>query len=232
MKSKTVVVTGANRGIGKQIVKELAEMGHHLIIAARDNKSGSQFATELKDSGYQVEFRKLDLENPESIHDFAKGLYTDYEKIDVLINNAAVFLDQGENVLSVAMDTVRKTVQINLYGPMDLTKTLINLLKGSEEGRIINISSELGAMIEMAGLHPAYRLSKVGLNAFTKIAADDLSETNIKINSMCPGWVKTDMGGKGAQRSVEQGADTAVWLATAEDIPNGKFLRDRKEIEW
>ncbi|MEQ8926314.1 MAG: SDR family NAD(P)-dependent oxidoreductase, partial [Fulvivirga sp.] len=132
----------------------------------------------------------------------------------------------------VDMDTVRRTMQINLYGPMDLSKTLLNLLKGSAEGRIINISSGLGAMNEMAGGHPSYRLSKVGLNAFTKILSSDLSDTNIKVNSMCPGWVKTDMGGKGAQRSVEQGADTAVWLATAEDIPNGKFLRDRKVIEW
>lgn len=229
---KNIVVTGGNRGIGKAIVEELAKLRHHVIIAARNEKTGKALEKQLVDTGYDARFLQLDQSKPEEIERFAKLLYSDYDRLDVLINNAAVFLDNGQSSTKVKMKDIKRTIDINLYGPIDLSKTLLNLLKGSTEGRIINVTSGLGAMNEMSGNHTGYRLSKVALNAFTQIFASDLRDTTIKVNSMCPGWVKTDMGGEGAPRSVDQGADTAVWLATAEMIPNGKFLRDRTEIEW
>jgi len=229
---KTIVVTGANRGIGYEISKELAEMSNHVILAARNQESGEEAADKLKDQGHSCEFRLLDLEDSQSIHDFAKGLYRDYDHLDVLINNAGVFIDKDVPSTKVDMDIIRKTMDINCFGAVDLSKTLLNLLKGSDDPRIINMTSDLGAMNEMAGRHTAYRLSKAALNAFTQIYASDLSDTKIKVNSMCPGWVKTEMGGSGAARSLEQGADTAVWLATSNEVKTGKFYRDREEIDW
>lgn len=229
---KRIVVTGGNRGIGHEIINQLGKAGHEIILAARNIKDGTKTADDFKNEGFDVQYRELDLANAKSIKAFAKSLYMDFDKLDVLINNAAVFLDNGKSSLSVEMEIIQKTMQINLYGPMDLSKTLVNLMKGSDDGRVINISSSLGSFNEMEGGYTGYRLSKVGLNAFTKIFSADLSDTKIKVNSMCPGWVRTAMGGEAAPRSVEEGADTAVWLATADEIPNGMFLKDRQKIDW
>ena len=130
------------------------------------------------------------------------------------------------------MEVLNKTMQINLLGAIDLTKTLLNLLKGSTDGRIINISSGLGAMSEMGGGYTAYRLLKLGLNGFTRIFAEDIAQYDIKINSMCPGWVHTEMGGEQAPRSMAKGAETAVWLATVPDSPHGNFFRDKTAVPW
>lgn len=230
--SKRIIVTGGNRGIGYQILLELAGKGHEIILAARNKEQGKKIAHDLNAKNLKVEFHQLDLEFSESINSFAEVISKEYNSVDVLINNAGVFQDRNNSSLSVDMEALKRTMQINLYGSIELSKLMIDILKKSQEGRIINMSSGLGALHDMGGGYTAYRLSKAGLNAFTKILASDLTGTNIKVNAMCPGWVKTDMGGKSAPRSLEQGADTAVWLATAENIPNGKFLRDRKEIQW
>jgi len=229
---KIIVVTGANRGIGFEISKQLASYGNHVIMAARNKEEGNNACQELINQGYSCGYRHLDLEDPQSIHDFSKGLFADFDHLDVLINNAGVFLDKNTNSTKVDMEVIRKTMEINCFGAIDLSKTVLNLMKGSDDGRIINITSGLGAMNEMAGGYTAYRLSKVALNAFSQIYASDLSDTKIKVNSMCPGWVKTEMGGDSAPRSLEQGAETAVWLATNNEIGNGKFYRDKKEIDW
>jgi NAD(P)-dependent dehydrogenase (short-subunit alcohol dehydrogenase family) len=149
----------------------------------------------------------------------------------VLINNAGI-ISSSKGVDKVGMDEIRALLETNFFGPLQLTQSLPPLLEKSPDGRIINISSGMGALHEVGCGYAAYRLSKTALNSFSAILAKDLAGTNIKVNSMCPGWVRTEMGGSNASRSVERGADTAVWLATAKEIPNGKFLRDRKVIEW
>ena len=229
---KIIVVTGGNRGIGKEIVKQLASLGHRVVLACRNPESGKKAIENFENKGL-IDVKKLDLADHQSIHDFAKGLYTDYSRIDVLINNAGIFEDKNSSSANINYETLESTWQINTVGPILLSQTILNLLKGSDDARIINMSSGMGSVSSLStGGSPAYRISKAALNAYTQILSADLSTEKIKVNAMCPGWVHTDMGGQGAHRSVEKGAETAVWLATAPNIPNGKFLRDKEVIEW
>jgi len=152
------------------------------------------------------------------------------------VNNAGVFLDNktGENsVFKVGVDTIQETLQTNLYGPLQLIQQLVPLMQKQSYGRIVNLSSGMGQLSDMGGGSTAYRISKTSLNALTKIVHAELKTDQIKINAVCPGWVKTDMGGENASRSVSEGADTAVWLATLNaNGPNGGFFRDRRPLEW
>lgn len=221
-----IVVTGANRGIGKEIAKELADLGQEVILTARDEKKGSEIARQLGAKFYQ-----LDVSSAASIQTFAEKLSKEVDAVDVLINNAGIFIDGGQNVLNADFSIIEQTMQTNVYGPWRLIQQLNPLLLKSSEPRIVNMSSGLGAIEGMAGDNPSYRLSKTALNVLTMMVHSQAGD-KIKINSMCPGWVKTDMGGSGAHRSVEKGAETAVWLATNDTIPSGKFLRDKEVIEW
>jgi len=166
----------------------------------------------------------------EDIQNCFKMIEEKYKKLDVLINNAGIMSKHNQIVGS--MQDVRDTMEVNFFAAMNLAQILVPLLAQSIEGRIINLSSGLGAWADLDQNYAGYRLSKVSLNAFTVMFAKELSPQNIKVNSMCPGWVKTDMGGSAAPRSVTQGADTAIWLATENNIPTGKFFRDRKEIDF
>ena len=229
--SKTIVVTGGNRGIGFEICRKLAAMGYHVVLTARDPQKGLQAQNQLEAEGLSVVLKTLNVADQESIDHFVRDLKTEYDRIDVLINNAAVSQDQGYDSTDIPMELMKETMQINFYGAMSLIQALLPFIKKSNDGRVVNISSGMGAVSSMGGGYPGYRISKVALNALTQILATDL-HGEIRVNSMCPGWVRTDMGGKNATRSVEKGAETAVWLATATDIPNGKFLRDKQVIPW
>ena len=226
--NKIILVTGGNRGIGLEICKQLAEQDHKVILTARDAERAKIALKKLQDT---VQFLILDVTQPESFKKVKIFIQEKYERLDVLINNAGI-ISSSKGVDKVGMDEIRALMETNLFGPIQLTQSLLPLLEKSPDGRIINISSGMGALHEVGGGYAAYRLSKTALNSFSAILARDLAGTNIKVNSMCPGWVRTDMGGPSASRSVERGADTAVWLATADDIPNGKFLRDLRVIEW
>ena len=221
-----IVVTGGNRGIGKQIAKELVALGHEVILTARNEKKGKEAASELGAS-----FMQLDVSSPESIAKFSTEAAAKYDVIDVLVNNAGIFDDKSQPAHNPNFEIVQKTLDTNLFGAWRLILGLLPLLKKSDDGRVVNMSSGLGAMSDMGAQFPGYRLSKVGMNAMTQMIHAELGD-QIKINAMCPGWVKTDMGGEGAHRSLAQGAETAVWLATHPEIPNGKFLRDKEIIEW
>jgi NAD(P)-dependent dehydrogenase (short-subunit alcohol dehydrogenase family) len=155
-------------------------------------------------------------------------------RIDVLVNNAGVMLDpRGSRFLDSKLDTYRDTLETNFFGPLQLAQSVVQLMKANRYGRIINVSSELGQLEEMGAGTPAYRISKTALNALTRILAAEFRESNILVNSMCPGWVKTGIGGDHAPRTPAQAADTAVWLATLpDDGPTGGFFRDRKKIAW
>ncbi|WP_425389619.1 SDR family NAD(P)-dependent oxidoreductase [Ekhidna sp.] len=223
---KRIIVTGGNRGIGKEICRQLVDLGHDVVLTARSVEKGEDAAIEVG-----AKFRELDVSNEENIREFVHKYKDEIGELDVLINNAAIMVSDGKDVLDIDLDVVEKTVRTNVYGPWHLIQQLSPLLEKSDDGRVINISSGMGAIDDLSGNHPSYRISKTALNALTIMAHDRIG-ASVKINSMCPGWVRTDMGGDGASRPVEKGAETAVWLATADEIPNGKFLRDKQVISW
>lgn len=224
--AKTAIVTGANRGIGKEIARQLAANGFRVIVAARDILKGKKAAEELN-----ADFLLLDLSDPQSILRFGKETKEKYGKIDVLINNAGMIGKDDNRLLEAGLSLVRETFSTNAIGPLLLTQTITPLM--SAGGRVIMVSSGGGSMSDpVGGWSPVYCVSKSLLNAITRHLASELKSAKISVNAICPGWVRTDMGGNSAPRSVAQGADTAVWLATATENPTGKFFRDRKEIPF
>ncbi|HEV7516685.1 MAG TPA: SDR family oxidoreductase [Thermoanaerobaculia bacterium] len=230
---RIAVVTGGNRGIGCEISRQLARRGARVVLTARDEAKGRTATEELVGQGLEVLFHPLDVNDEESVRSLAAYLRDELHGTDILVNNAGVFLDQKRGGLDVPMQVVRETLETNLLGAWRLSQALIPQMRQHAYGRIVNVSSGLGAMSEMSGGYSAYRVSKGALNALTRILADELRGTNILVNAMCPGWVKTDMGGPNATVPVEKGAETAAWLATLPDGgPTGGFFRDRRLIPW
>ncbi len=236
---KVALVTGANRGIGLEVARQLAQAGLKVVLTCRDDKKGKQAQQELASAGLAVDMRTLDVTSADSVRDLALYLRKHYGRLDILVNNAGIMLDRfedGQPVMSIMdcdLDQVRRTMETNLYGALSLTKELLPLMKENHFGRIVNVSSGLGQISEMGAGYTGYRLSKAALNALTCMVADELSSENIIVNACCPGWVRTDMGGKNAARSVEEGADTIVWLCqSADGSVSGKLFRDREEQPW
>lgn len=227
---KTVIVTGANRGIGFEICNQLGAMGHQVIVTARNVRRGVEASSKLRDKGYNTHFFQLDVEEEKSIKLFVQEFNRFQPHVDVLINNAAILRDNGLHLRDLPVKVLDRMMKINLNGPLLLTRSLLPLLKMSPDPRVINMSSRMGAFSKMGGGNPAYRLTKTTLNALTCIFAAE--EPDITFNAVCPGWVKSGMGGNAATRTPEQGAETPVWLATDDKIPSGKFFRDKQEIEW
>lgn len=226
--TKTILVTGGNRGIGHEICRQLAELGHEVIMGTRDPVKGKLIAKKM---ALPIDVQALDVNNTNHIEKLALYLSDAYGSLDVLINNAGIGI-ASNGVAKADLTEVKEIMETNFYGPWRLTQKLLPLLLKSDEGRIINMSSGMGALDGMEGGYAGYRMSKSALNALTILAAKELANTSIKVNAMCPGWVKTEMGGAGAHRTVEQGADTAIWLSTEENIVSGLFFRDRKVISW
>lgn len=228
MEQKIILVTGGNRGIGLAICKQLADMGHKVIMGSRDLAKGKKAAESIKGD---IHVRHLDVTKEVDIKNLAMNFRDHFGKLDVLINNAGLLIG-NKGTTEVNIDEVKRIMEANFYGPWRLSQVLLPLLKNSKEGRIINMSSAMGAWDSLTDGYAGYRLSKTSLNALTVQMANELSASGIKVNAMSPGWVRTDMGGEEAPLSVDEGADTATWLATAETIPTGKFFRDRQEISW
>lgn len=228
------VVTGANRGIGMEIARQLALRDMHVVLTSRDAAKGNAAATTLRDAGLAVDALQFDVTDATSCQAAHDWLAQRFGHVDALINNAGILIDpKGVSVLDLPTDVLRRTLETNLFGVLNVTQALAPLLRESRSARVVNLSSGLGQLVDMQGGTPAYRMSKTALNALTRILAAELGPHGVKVNSMCPGWVRTDMGGPGAERSVEQGADTAVWLATLpDDGPTGGFFRDRQAIPW
>lgn len=230
---RVAVVTGANRGIGLEITRQLAGEGIHVILTSRDEAKGRIAQAELAAEGLDVGFHQLDVTDAQSVGRLQDSVRQEHGRLDILVNNAGVYQDNGGGALEMELDTIRRTMETNAYGPLLLCQALVPLMKRHGYGRIVNISSGMGQLSDMGSGRLAYRMSKTALNAVTRVVAAELEGTNILVNSMCPGWVRTDMGGSSAPRSVEQGADTAIWLATLpDDGPTGGFFRDRKAIKW
>ena len=235
MDKRVAVVTGANRGIGLEICRQLgSRQGVRVVLTARNETKGNAAATQLRGEGVDVDFHELDVTSEKGIRALADWLAGTYKRCDILVNNAGILADpRGSRFLDSRPATYRQTLDTNVFGPLLLTQALVPLMKNNRYGRIVNISSGQGQLSDMGAGTPAYRVSKTALNALTRVLAAELKASGILVNSMCPGWVRTDMGGPGAPRTVQQGADTAVWLATLpDDGPNGGFFRDRRPIAW
>jgi NAD(P)-dependent dehydrogenase (short-subunit alcohol dehydrogenase family) len=235
MDKRVAVVTGGNRGIGLEMCRQLAKQGGiHVVLASRDAKKGDAAAKKLRDEKLDVESHALDVTGEASVHAFATWLENAHRRCDILVNNAGILADpRGSRVLDSDVAIWHQTLATNLIGPLMMIQALAPLMKKNGYGRIVNVSSGQGQLSDMGVGTPAYRVSKTALNALTRTLAAELKGSGILVNSMCPGWVKTDMGGASAPRTVEQGADTAVWLAELpDDGPTGGYFRDRKPIPW
>ena len=230
---RIALVTGANRGIGLEICRELAQQGLHVILTARDTQKGEAAVSALKKQGLDVSFCDLDVADPKSIEATRRYVEATHGQMDVLVNNAGVYPDESVSVLELPLTTLQQTFAINTIGPLLMIQAFVPMMRHHRYGRIVNVSSDAGVVAWMGGYLGAYKMSKSALNALTRVTADELRDTNIKVNAMCPGWVATDMGGSNAPRTVEEGADTAVWLATLpDDGPTDGFWRDRQPLSW
>ncbi len=231
---RIALVTGANRGIGYEICRQLADAGMQVILTSRDVTKGEKAAQAIQREGKDVVFHQLDVSDENSVKAMLQFVRAEYGRLDVLVNNAAVYLDEGVSLFDVDMETVRTTMNINFYGVLHMCRAFVPLMREVGYGRVVNVSSESGQINSLDVSTPSYAISKTALNALTQIVANEVRRSSdIKVNAMCPGWVRTDMGGMNADRSVEEGADTAIWLATLpSNGPSGGFFRDRKPIEW
>lgn len=232
---KIAIVTGANRGLGLATCRQLAQQNIQTILTSRDTAKGQAVVEKLQAEGLSIIHHALDTTNADSMIKLGEFVKKEYGHLDILVNNAGVFIDPFENssIFDCPLDRVQTTLETNLFGPLQLCQILIPLMKINNYGRVVNISSGLGQLSMMTTGYPAYRISKTALNAVTRIFADELKGTNILVNSVCPGWVRTDMGGPNADRSIEEGVETIVWLATLPDgSPTGGFFRDKQPIDW
>jgi NAD(P)-dependent dehydrogenase (short-subunit alcohol dehydrogenase family) len=227
---KTALVTGSNKGIGYEIVRELLAKGLRVFLTARNAAAGKKAAGRLHGD---VQFLEMDVSDDASIENAARTYAELNESLDILINNAAIYPDENLDILTISREQLAKTFQTNTFGPLRVTQAFLPFLRKSSAARIINISSGYGEIAGLSQKVPSYCLSKLTLNGVTIMLDQALRADGIAVYVMCPGWVRTDMGGANASRSVEQGADTAVWLAIdAPQTLSGKFFRDRKVIGW
>ncbi len=226
------LVTGANRGLGRETVRQLALKGFTVVLTSR-SESGRAVAASFRRENLAVDFHQLDVADGQSIAELKEYLTERYDHLDVLVNNAGIHYDTFQNTLTADFAIVEEAIQVNTLGPWRLSKALLPLLRKSDNGRIVNVSSSSGSFADSWPGTPAYSLSKAALNMLTKKMAADLEETNVKVNAVCPGWVRTDMGGPEAPRSVAEGAASILWAALLpQDGPTGGFFRDGEVANW
>jgi NAD(P)-dependent dehydrogenase (short-subunit alcohol dehydrogenase family) len=228
---KTLLITGGNRGIGFETARQLARRGFNVVIGSRSEQQAEKPVREIEQVG-KASPLIVDVSDSRSIA-AAASKFSAIGQLDVLINNAGIYPDECMSILTISREQMLATLQTNTLGALEMAQAFLPFLKKSSSARVINISSGYGQLDGLSANVPSYCLSKLALNGVTIMLAEALKEHGIAVNSMCPGWVRTDMGGSSAPRSVEEGADTAVWLATeADQSLTGKFFRDRKEIGW
>jgi len=256
---RVAIVTGSGRGIGLEVATELAEKDYQVVITSPDPIKAKEVSGKLQDQGLDAVFHKLDVVSDEDILSLRKFVLDKFGRIDVLVNNAGVMFDLGRSkveglirerfksipkkrdygeglgVFGVDLEIVRATLEINTLGPLRMCQVFVPLMMRSGYGRVVNVSSSLGQLNDMTDEDkvPAYQLSKTALNAVTRMFADAASGRNVLINSVCPGWTRTDIGGNDAPQSLAQAAKTIVWLATLPNKgPTGGFFKDKKSISW
>jgi NAD(P)-dependent dehydrogenase (short-subunit alcohol dehydrogenase family) len=228
--SGIALVTGANRGLGFEVVRQLAQRGFATVLGSRDLEKGRAAAEAL--DGLEVHPRRLDVADPDSVRELASGLRDDYGRLDVLVNNAGILYDTWQSGLEADLDVVHQALETNLFGAWRTAQACLPLLRRSQHGRVVNVSSGSGSISGMGAGTPAYSVSKAALNALTRILAAELRRDGILVNAVCPGWVATDMGGPGG-RPVEQGAASIMWaVLLPDDGPTGGFFRDGRQLDW
>jgi len=230
---RVALITGANRGIGLETAQQLVRRGFHVVLTARDEASGAHAARSIDAGDGSVAFLAIDVSSSESIRQAASRFQGIADRLDVLVNNAGIYPDEGMNILTIPRNRMAETLQTNALGPWEMTQAFLSYLREAAAPRVINISSGYGQLGGLSSDVPSYCLSKLALNGLTIMLAEALKPDGIAVNSMCPGWVRTDMGGPNATLSIGEGADTAVWLADeASQELTGKFFRNRQEISW
>jgi NAD(P)-dependent dehydrogenase (short-subunit alcohol dehydrogenase family) len=229
------VVTGANRGLGLAAVEGLARRGYQVVLVARDAQKANDASARLVSDGLDVRAQVADVSDPESIVAVADTIARQYGRLDSLVNNAGILPedDQTASVFVTPFDVIERAFRVNTLGALAAARAFVPLMRKRGSGCIVNVSSGMGGITEMNGRYPAYRFSKAALNALTRILANELSDTAIRVNSVCPGWVRTDMGGPNATRPVEEGVAGIIWAATLpSDGPTGGFFRDGKPLAF
>ena len=227
---QNIVITGGNRGIGYGLLKILSDK-HNVIITVRDNKKGQSIVVEFGHSKNEINYVVMDVDNPDSVIRAADDIKQRFNNVDLLINNAGIFIKEYQlPAIETSEDSILKTFNTNTLGVLRVCKSIIPLMVNG--GRIINISSGMGQLDEMDRGSTAYRISKTALNALTKILSNELLSMGIKVNTICPGWVKTDMGGENATLTIEESTTQIVAFALRDNFPNGQFLRHGEIIPW
>lgn len=230
-----VVITGASRGLGRAAALRLADTSGHLVVAtARNPADLDALGSEPRPVAGEIACHPLDVTDDESVANLARWLDERFGRVDALINNAGISVEPyATRLADLPLEVLRTTLETNLFGVLRVTQALLPLMQASRAGRIVNLASGMGQLAAMGAGAPAYRISKTALNAVTRILSAETAGRGIKVNSVCPGWCRTDMGGPDAPRSAEEGVDTVVWLATLpDDGPSGGFFRDRQAIPW
>ncbi len=226
------IVTGANRGIGLEVTRQLALLGYTVILGSRNQLNGEQAKADIGNPD-NVIVHELDVSSKASVQKLAEFIRARFGQLNVLVNNAGINYDTWNTVLNSDLNEIRQTLETNVLGAWAMIQSFGSLLELSGNGRIVNVSSGAGAIQGMSGGTPGYSMSKTAMNVLTIKAAAELRSKGILVNSVCPGWVRTDMGGSAATRSVEKGAETIVWAATLDsDGPTGRFFRDKREISF
>jgi len=236
MSGKIIIITGANRGMGKSMTQKLAEMGATVYMVCRDEESGFTVENEFKASNLRVRLKIADLENVEDINTLVQEITEEQDHIDVLINNGAVNLEKATTrIENIPLEILERTMDINFRGTLLMSQKCIPLLKKSTSGRIINFSSGLGQLtVDKMDYYPGYSISKTAVNAITKNLAYELKDTSVVVFSVDPGWVKTSLGGPDAPLSIDEGIRTPIFLATepASNLKSGEFYKEKKILGW
>jgi NAD(P)-dependent dehydrogenase (short-subunit alcohol dehydrogenase family) len=227
---RVALVSGGNRGIGLEVSRQLSGRGITVVIGSRDEARGRTAAEGLEGN---VIPHQLDVADASSVNRVAAFLAEEFGRLDILVNNAAISNDEGQRSVDADLDRVKESMEANLFGAWRLCEAAIPLMQRNGYGRVVNVSTGLAALEDMGGGSPGYRVSKTALNALTRILASELRGSGILVNAVNPGWVQTDMGGSGATRTVEEGAEALVWAATLPNNgPTGGFFRDRQPVPW
>lgn len=231
MNGRVILVTGANRGIGKEICRQLLASGHRPVMTGRDHKALLKAQEEIDPGATRTQVIDLDVRSPESILDAVRQFRRHFNHLDALINNAGI-LGPVEGLAVTDWSEFEEVYECNVLGPLRIIRAFLPLLRKGSDACIVNLSSGMGATESLSDDYGPYRPSKYAINGMTRQLAEELRDESIAVHAVCPGWVRTDMGGASAPRSVQRGAETPVWLAITPGLTSGRFWRDQAIIPW